>query len=565
MIVTVVPDVAGLDGKRFDYVVPDELRDHVRVGTMVRVALQGRRVGAWVVATDVTPAPGVTLKPIAKVTGWGPSRDVIHLAEWAAWRWAGRLVHLLDTASPPGAVPSLHPQRSPRVIGLREADHAPQTHEVVVVRLPPAADVLPLVRAEVAHGPTIVVAASVDAARRLGNRLRAEGLACALAPRDWARLAVGGTTALGARAAVWAPMPELAGIVVLDEHDERLQEERAPTWHARDVAIERARRAGVPCTLVSPTPSLEALHAATRVVEPGVADERAGWPILDVVDRRNEDPRAAGLYSERLVQLLRDRSRGRVVCVLNRKGLARLLVCDTCGTVATCERCGAAVALPADGDELVCPSCAMSRPIVCVACGASHFRNVRAGVTRVEEELAALAREPVGEGERIVVGTEAVLHAVDGPVGVVAFLDFDQELLAPRYRAADEAIALLALAARLLGARAAGGRLLVQTRAPHHPVLDAVLNADPARVSEHERARREAMALPPFSALASVSGPAAGELIDAFGAPLGVDVLGPADGRWLLRAADHRTLCDALARTPRPSGRVRIEVDPPRV
>ena len=88
-------------------------------------------------------------------------------------------------------------------------------------------------------------------------------------------------------------------IVVVDEHDEGLQEERAPTWHARDVAIERARRAGIPCVLLSPCPSLEALDAADRVVEPSRAEERAGWPILDVVDRRRDDPRS-GLYSDRL-------------------------------------------------------------------------------------------------------------------------------------------------------------------------------------------------------------------------------------------------------------------------
>jgi primosomal protein N' (replication factor Y) (superfamily II helicase) len=71
-------------------------------------------------------------------------------------------------------------------------------------------------------------------------------------------------TVVGARAAAWAPAPDLAAVVVLDEHDEVWQEERVPTWHARDVAIERARRAGVPCVLVSPTPSLEALGTPAR-------------------------------------------------------------------------------------------------------------------------------------------------------------------------------------------------------------------------------------------------------------------------------------------------------------
>src|SRR3977135_2749032 len=85
VVVTVIPDVAGLDGKTFDYLVPEPLRDQVRVGTMVRIRLAPRRVGAWVVAVDVPRPAGVTLKPIAKVTGFGPSAGVIDLARWASW------------------------------------------------------------------------------------------------------------------------------------------------------------------------------------------------------------------------------------------------------------------------------------------------------------------------------------------------------------------------------------------------------------------------------------------------------------------------------------------------
>ena len=83
----------------------------------------------------------------------------------------------------------------------------------------------------------------------------------------------------GRRSAVWASVDRFDAIVVTDEHDEGLKEERVPAWHARDVAIERSRRAGVPCVLASPCPSLEALAAADHLVEPSRADERAGWPI----------------------------------------------------------------------------------------------------------------------------------------------------------------------------------------------------------------------------------------------------------------------------------------------
>jgi primosomal protein N' (replication factor Y) len=414
------------------------------------------------------------------------------------------------------------------------------------------------------------VTPSIGQARLIGARLRRAGVAAASYPRDWA-LGAAGATVVGARAAAWAPVAGLAAVVVLDEHDEGLQEERAPTWHARDVAVERARRAGVPCVLASPVPSLDAL-ATAPLVTPARTDERAGWPILEIVDRRDDDPGRPTLFSDALVRHLR--SDARVVCVLNTPGRARLLACLVCGELARCERCQAAVAQGDDG-RLHCPRCGAERPLVCLHCGASRMKALRPGVTRVGVELEALVGVPVvvatghtaGEplpASRVYVGTEAVLHQVPA-ADVVAFLDVDHELLAPRYRAAEEAMALLARAARLTGGRAGGGRLLVQTRVPRHEVLDAVLHADPGRMVAVEEPRRRQLAFPPFSALASVSGAGAEAFMASYGRPLGVDVLGPADGRWLLRAPDHRTLCDSLAGVPRPPGRLRVEVDPRRL
>jgi primosomal protein N' (replication factor Y) len=579
LIARVLPDVAGMEGKTFDYVVPDLLRDHVRVGTIVRVALAGRRVQAWVVALDVEPPAGVRLQPIAKVTGWGPSAAVVALAEWAAWRWAGRIVHLLDTASPPGAVPVL-PAPGRSTAGDLQADTrvvaALGAGGVTVVRVPPGGDAVAVVAAAVARGDALVLHPTVDGASAVGRALRRAGVDCLLAPRDWPQAAAGGRTALGARAAAWAPVPALAAVVVLDEHDESYQEERAPTWHARDVAVERARRAGVPCVLVSPCPSLEALAVADRVIEPSTSEERAGWPIVEVADRREETPTTAGLYSPALVRRLRDCDAGRAVCVLNRVGRSRLLACGTCGAVTSCEVCGAAVRQLGDAAVLVCTRCGTERPRVCQACGSGALRNLRAGVRRVREELEALVGEPVGEvaagdsvlpDSRVVVGTEAVLHRVRGPVGTVAFLELDQELLAPRYRAAEQAFALVARAASVLGARAAGGRLLLQTRQPDHVVVQAAQHADPARVRDHEQAQRAPLRFPPYGALAAISGPAAPEYVGALEPvlPDGLELLGPADDRWLLHAPNNTALADALAETPRPAGRLRIEVDPLRV
>ncbi|MGH9157950.1 MAG: hypothetical protein ACRD1K_19420, partial [Acidimicrobiales bacterium] len=100
--VRVLPDARSLD-KAFDYLVPDEFADRVRVGTVVRVPLHGRRVRGWVVADEVTPPEGVRLLPLAGVVGQGPPPDVVELSTWAAHRWAGRRSSFLRTGSPPAA------------------------------------------------------------------------------------------------------------------------------------------------------------------------------------------------------------------------------------------------------------------------------------------------------------------------------------------------------------------------------------------------------------------------------------------------------------------------------
>jgi primosomal protein N' (replication factor Y) len=573
--VRVLPDQPAI-AKAFDYLVPESLGDQVRVGDRVRVALAGRRVGGWVVATDVEPPPGVSLRPIARWSGRGPTPDLLVLADWAAWRWAGRPASFLRTASPervvralppgpPAARPNGVPAVPPGPVGRLAAEALAQPRSVL--RLPPAADLVEVALTAAARGPALVLCATGPQARRIAAGLRRAGVAVARLPRDWAAGAAGATV-VGTRAAAWAPVGGLAAVVVLDEHDESHQQSQAPTWHARDVAAERARRAGVPCLMTSATPSLEALDGSPLLTL-GRRDEREGWPIVDVVDLRRQDPRA-GLLPPPLVRVLR--SDRRVLCVLNRTGRARLLACAACGELARCERCGANVTQP-DDRELACTRCDARRPLVCTACGATRLKALRQGVARVRDEIAALVGEPVAEliataeepaTTRVMVGTEAALHQVES-ADVVAFLDLDQELLAPRYRAAEQALALIARAARLVGGKAGGGRLVLQTHQPRHEVVQAALNAEPARAAVAELARRELLRFPPVTALAEVSGPAAGVFVAALGTPLGIEVLGPSGGRWLVRAPDHATLADALAAVDRPAGRLRVAVDPPRV
>jgi primosomal protein N' (replication factor Y) len=422
---------------------------------------------------------------------------------------------------------------------------------------------------------TLVLVPSAAGAARLATRLRSAGTEVALMPEGWEQAARGGSVVVGTRAAAWAPIRHLRAVVVLDAHDEAYREERSPTWSAVDVVVERGRRDGAPVALVSSCPPV-ALAEGRRLVTTGRSVERRGWPVVEVVDRTGDDPRT-GLFSERLARVLHsvlDRPEGRAVCILNRTGRARLLACAQCGALARCTRCGGAMAQDESGDGLRCRRCEEPRPTVCAECDAERLKILRIGVTRATEELSALtgveAREVSGSpaaGEpaelsaaRLVVGTEAALHRLSR-ADAVAFLDIDQHLLAPRFAAGEQTLSLLARASRLVGARDGGGRLLVQTRIPDHEVLQAAVRADPEVLSAPERQLRQALGLPPFGALATLRGPGGPAYAEAVASVGGISV-SPDGDRWLLRAPDHRTLCDALAAVARPADRLRVEVDP---
>ncbi|HEX3840494.1 MAG TPA: hypothetical protein VHU85_06870 [Acidimicrobiales bacterium] len=584
-VVRVAPDVPAIH-RQFDYAVPESMRAVIGVGSRVRIDLHGRRVGAWVVADDVVPPEGVVPKPVALSSGEGPPAPVVALAEWAAWRWAGPLSSFLGTASPPRVV-RRHPARPgsppPNPVPSPGGASVGILNEILeggaglsVVRLAPSLDAS-LIALELLHriGPSgvLVLVPSHARALLLADRIRRAGAPVALLPDEWEAASSGECVVIGIRSAAWAPLARVRAVVVLDAHDEAYQEERSPTWSAVDVVIERGRRDEAPVVLVTPCPPVVLLEPG-RLVTTERAVERRGWPIIEVADRTADDPRT-GLFSERLVQLVRsvlDTPTGRVVGILNRKGRARLLACAHCGALARCTRCGGPVAQKEPGGELRCRRCDLARPAVCAECDSTRLKVVRIGVSRATEELSALAgveateltgdsEESVDASSRLVVGTEAALHRVPRADAVV-FLDFDQHLLAPRFGAGEEALALLARAARLVGGRQSGGRILVQTRIPDHEVLRAAVHADPSLLADSERKLRQELALPPFGALALLRGPGSADYAGALGSDDRLSVSSPDPERWLVRAADHRVLCDALASTSRPAGRLRVEVDP---
>lgn len=564
--------------------------------------LRGRRVRGWVVAVGVEPeADRDELRPLAKISSAGPPPELVELTEWAAWRWAGPRVAFLRAASPanmvaPGAgipEPSPRPEAAPAADEEVEAIAAEAAAaDRAVIEWPPAARMAELLRRLVApDGSTLLIVPDAGRAQALARHLGAAGIAApafigdapaAVRTVAWREARGGGVAVVGGRAAAWAPVPDLAAAVIVDDADEALKDERAPAWHARDLVLERARRAGARVTVVSPSPTLEARALTHQPLRLPLDLARRGWGHVVVVDRR-DDPPGSGMFSPALVEpLRRAAAEGRVVCVLNRKGRARLLACDACGSLARCDQCGAAIA--EDEEGLACPVCEARRPRVCAECGSGVLRRIQPGISRLREELAALVPgatveevDAGGEAEpdsQVLIGTEAVLHRVER-ARLVAFLDFDQELLAPRFRAAEQAHWLLVRAIRLVGPRGQGGSILVQTRIPDHDVLGAAASADPDALAARELERRAALGLPPVRALAVAEGTAdaVAVLADGLAAEPQVEVAGPVPAtrgaeRLLVRADTVAGLCDALAAAAPAAhheGRVRIEVDPLRV
>ena len=576
-VARVVPDVTGVD-KIFDYLVPEALVETVRVGVRVRVPLHGRNVAGWVVEIG-EPSVGLDakkIKSVIKVLGLGATIEIVDLAVWATKRWAGRMRSFISTAAPETLVKSVPSARyMPRAV-----QYASDAFEKIkdfgggLITVAPLTNLAPFISAVACDGPTIVVMPTQHRVKLLAAALRANNFSVAQWPQDWA-LAYGGVdVVIGTRSSVWAPVEKFANIVVVDEHDDLLQEERSPTWHARDVAIERASRVGARCVLLSPIASLAARKWAG---DRRVTDTQGKWPEVLIVDRIKDEQWSRSLISSELIAELRDKSR-RVVCVLNSKGRARLTACGSCRNILRCEKCDAALN-QSDKTMLDCPRCGESRPVICQVCGSSSCAVLKPGVARLREELEAAANrsvfevtaatESVNERCNVFVGTEAVLHRVQS-ADTVVFLDIDSELLAPRYRANEIVATLVVHAARLVGRSNQNQRILLQTHTPDNAFLVGLKIGDLNQYFASDDARRSLLKFPPYGSIAQVSGKGTKAFLDSLNESLEysavVQTMNKDTENGLIRAENWQQLTDVLSSAQRPAkSRLTFHIDPPRV
>jgi primosomal protein N' (replication factor Y) len=588
LVARVVPDVTGVD-KVFDYLIPSELLGAIAIGDRVRVPLHGRNVPGWVTeigSTDggFTDVDSAKLRFVIKRLGFGPSTEVVQLAQWASHRWCGRLRAFFVAASPGTLVATLPTARYQRaqvkVVGDVDVANAVSESRSLLVQRGPLKSPVDVMVGAALHGPSLVIVPTVLRARLFASSLKRHGFSVAVLPDEWDSAAGGVDVVIGSRTAVFARIPHLRSVVVIDEHDDSLREERTPTWHARDVAIERTQQLDISCVLVSALPSVAAkVWAGDRVLTSNNHETDSEWPTIALIDRTLDERWSNSLLSSELIAELRDHSR-RIVAVLNTKGRARLLACASCKSLARCVQCDAAVEIGATG-QFSCPRCSTQRPQVCAKCSSAKFLTLKPGVSKLREEIAQAAGrkladvvEVTGAGDdamsidqtkMLFVGTEAALHRVH-EADTVVFLDIDQELSAPRYRASEIVGSLLVHAARLVGRSERGGKVMVQTHSVDSPVLQAMATLRIDQYLQSVSEMRNFMKLPPFGALAQLSGTNIDDAIHELQKNVFVNVSAASDGSYLVKASDWQVLADALSELEPAKGvRLKVQVDPARV
>ena len=560
--VRVVTEVAAVD-RPFDYLVPEGLAK-TGVGDRVRVDFNNRSVRGWVVSEARVSE---NLKSLGKWLGYGPPASMMDVLLWSSERWLAPLARFLVAASPRHLVTSLP---TAPALGSLEGDQWQRLRDQApgVIQVSPNTDPLDLVlaayRATRADGASLIVVTPTEAwSRRLRVRLEQRG--CATAGADeWERARAGWPIVVGARGAAFAPVPRVAGAVIVDADDESLRSPAQPTWHALDVLEERCRRASAPWWATTMLPSPRLMAKGYRVD----GDIRGGWPRVTVIDRRGGDPHDGLLAGEALSAAHRALSGDEAVAVVvlhQRLGRGRLLACAACHELYRCAVCGQA---EQEVDDVVsCASEHERRRRFCRTCGSTRVKLLRQGVSTVRRDLEAQLGQPVGEvtastetlpPTRVVVGTEAVLQRVRR-ASVVIIDDFDQYLLAPRETARRQAVDVVGRAGRLVGARRAGrGDVIVQTRRGDDLVVRSLVDASFDRLLADEFETARALHLAPFGARATIRGAGA----QSFAASLGdvLTVSGDEVHGFVLRARDVNQLVDAMRTVAKPPD-VRVALD----
>jgi primosomal protein N' (replication factor Y) len=345
---------------------------------------------------------------------------------------------------------------------------------------------------------------------------------------------------LGTRSAVFTPLKRPGILVIDEEHDLSLKQQEGFRYHARDVAVWRARQLGIPIVLGSATPSLESLYNAARGRYRRLRlPERAGEavaPRLRTIDMRHQ-PLSGPLSPQLLGAMHGHLAQGnQVLLFLNRRGYAPTVLCHGCGWVAQCRRCDAHLTHHHHQRRLRCHHCGAEQPLIerCPACDGTELRSLGHGTERVEQVLrqhfpdygcaridrdstrrkGALERllsDALDGRHRILLGTQMLAKGHHFPkVTLAAVLDGDQGLFGADFRAGERMAQLITQVAGRAGRAEQPGEVLIQTHHPDHPLLQRLLIEGYHAYAEAALAERHEAELPPYLAFALLRAEAVG-------------------------------------------------------
>jgi primosomal protein N' (replication factor Y) (superfamily II helicase) len=346
------------------------------------------------------------------------------------------------------------------------------------------------------------------------------------------------SVAIGARSALFAPVPNLGLVIVDEEHDSSFKQEEGVRYHARDMALLRAHRAGAVCVLGSATPSMESEYLSrtgklTKITLPQRAKQSSRLPDVQFVDLRRTGPGPSGnrrltlpLHRKLEATLAR---KEQAIIFLNRRGFSPSLVCERCGVTSSCSMCAVALTFHRKSGLLRCHYCDYERQFDgrCAHCSSDKVSLEGLGTERVEDTLAAcfpearvarLDRDVASGNEAeaileklrnheidILVGTQMVAKGHDIPnVTLVGVLNADSALSMPDFRASERAFQLLVQVAGRAGRGESRGTVIFQTWDPARPALVHAQHHDVASFMEDELESRRELNYPPFTRLALI-------------------------------------------------------------
>ncbi|MCD5390776.1 primosomal protein N' [candidate division NPL-UPA2 bacterium] len=647
--------VVGLPIDRiFHYSIPEGMREEIDVGKRVMVPFAGQRLTGYVVGLS-SQAPIARVKEIGAVLDPFPIFDseILQLTRWMADYYACAWGEVLRVASPPRMkrvgrkreeksiekppllIPTPEQAEALKLIGKGLEKNNSTTfllHGVTgsgktEIYLQSIARVLEKGKQAIVLLPEISLTPQI--LLRFGSRFwgRIAPWHSRLSRRErfqeWMRMREGeADIVVGARSAIFAPFKNLGLIVIDEEHETSYKQTESPKYHAREVALERARLSGAAVILGTATPSLESYFQARRgkyeLTELTTRVDGKIMPEVEIVDMRKELTVRGNrsIFSLRLQHSMREclERKEQVILFLNRRGFSTFVLCQKCGQALRCKYCDVSFTYHSKTERLHCHYCNYQeeKPQVCPKCQSGQVGYFGVGTQKVESELRRLLPEArigrmdsdtttrkrsysqiLGSFQRhgidILVGTQMIAKGLDFPrVTLVGVISADTALNLADFRASERTFQLLTQVAGRAGRGDVHGQVIIQTYNPeHYSIQTARLHDYPNFYGQEIKFRRE-LGYPPFSHLINVTLQSRdGNRLRKVAGKLGrileannreaIDILGPAPAplarikgkwRWQIILKGSRTgemrelLKESLSQLKEPaSGRVRISLD----